>query len=67
MLAGNMTAEDRRRERRTRPAPDETSDDAYLSQQTVELDMLTVLHEDESVGIGYAARGGVQSMTTPLR
>jgi hypothetical protein len=66
LLAGSMTAEDRRRER-ARSAPDGTSNDAYLSQETVELDMLTVLHEDESVGIGYAARGGVRSMTSPLR
>lgn len=66
MTGGDMTAEDRRRERR---GPDRTSDDPYLSQETVELDMRSVLDEDASVGVGHAARGDMRSMTSaaPVR
>jgi hypothetical protein len=68
MIDGNMTAEDRRLERRARPVPEGTSNDAYLSQETVELDMRTVMHEDGSVEIDYAARGGVRSTSAaPVR
>ena len=63
---GDMTAEDRRPEPR---AAGRISDNAYLSQETVELDMRAVLDEDASVGVGHAARGGMRSMTSaaPIR
>lgn len=66
MTGGDMTAEDRRQERRERREPDRTSDDPYLSQETVELDMRAVLDEDASVGVGHAARGGMRSMTSAV-
>jgi len=61
-----MTAEDRRREPRE---AGRISDSAYLSQETVELDMRAVLDEDASVEVGHAARGGVRTMTSaaPVR
>jgi hypothetical protein len=64
---GDMTAEDRR------PGPRSggriSADNAYLSQETVELDMRAVLDEDASVGVNHAARGGMRSMTSaaPVR
>jgi hypothetical protein len=68
----DMTAEDRRRERRGRREPNRASADPYLGQETVELDMRAVLGEDASdasVGVGHAARGGMRSMTSaaPVR
>lgn len=56
----SLTAEDRRPEPR---AAGRISDSAYLSQETVELDMRAVLDEDASVGVAHAARGGMRSMT----
>jgi hypothetical protein len=44
----SMTAEDRRRERRE---AGRASDDLYLSQETVELDMRAVLDADASKGV----------------
>ncbi len=66
MLDGNMAAEDRRPEPR---AGGRISDNAYLSEETVELDMRAVLDADASVGVAHAARGGTHSMTstTPVR
>ncbi len=71
MTGGDMTAEDRRRERRERREPNRASDDWYLSQETVELDMRAVLDEDASVGVGHvgvghAAHGGMRSMTSAV-
>ncbi len=61
-----MTAEDRRRE------PRETgriSDNAYLSQETVELDMRAVLDADASVKVGHAPHGSMRTVTSaaPVR
>ncbi len=64
---GDMTAEDRR------PGPRAggriSADNAYLSQETVELDMRAVLDEDAGVGVNRAARDGMRSMTSaaPVR
>lgn len=67
-IGRDMTAEDRRQARRDRREPDRTSDDPYLSQETVELDMRTVLDEDASVEVAHVARGGRRSMTSaPVR
>ncbi len=57
----SMTAEDRRPERR---GAGRASDDRYLSQETVELDMRAVLDADASMAVGHAARDGVRSMTS---
>lgn len=65
----SMTAEDRRRERRERREGVQGTDDPYLSQETVELDMRALLDADARTGAGHAARGGMRSMTsaTPVR
>ncbi len=64
----SLTAEDRRQ------APREAgriSDNAYLSEETVELDMRAVLDADAdaSIEVDHAARGGVRPMTSaaPVR
>jgi hypothetical protein len=64
---GDVTAEDRRPE--PRAGGRISADEAYLSEETVELDMRAVLGEDASAGIAHAARGGMRSMTsaTPVR
>ena len=66
---GDMTAEDRRPERRETRGSNRGSDDPYLSQETVELDMRALLDEDASAGVGHAARGGMRSMPSaaPVR
>ena len=62
----SMIAEDRRRERRE---ADRGADNLYLSQETVELDMRSVMDEDADVGARQAARGGMRSMPSaaPVR
>jgi hypothetical protein len=66
LTGGDMAAEDRRRERR---GTDWGSDDRYLSQETVELDMRAILDEDASTGAGHAEHGGTRSMMSvaPVR
>jgi hypothetical protein len=68
-IGRDMTAEDRRRERRDGREPNRTSDDRYLSQETVELDMRAILDEDASMAVGHAAHGGMRSVTSaaPVR
>jgi hypothetical protein len=63
----SLTAEDRRPE--PRAGGRISADNAYLSQETVELDMRAVLDEDASVEVSRAARGGMRSMTNaaPVR
>ncbi len=62
---GDVTAEDRRPQ--PRAAGRISGDNAYLGEETVELDMRAVLGEDASVGAAHAARGGVRSMTSTAR
>jgi hypothetical protein len=64
---GDMTAEDRRPE--PRAGGRISADNAYLSEETVELDMRAVLSEGTDVGVAHAARGGARSMAsaTPVR
>ncbi|MGA2163042.1 MAG: hypothetical protein ABSH36_01065 [Solirubrobacteraceae bacterium] len=64
---GDVTAEDRRPE--PRAGGRISADNAYLSEETVELDMRAVLAEDVDVGVAQAARGGMRSMTSaaPVR
>jgi hypothetical protein len=59
----SMTAEDRRQEPRE---AGRISDDRYLSQETVELDMRAVLDADASIEVGHAARGGMRSITSDV-
>jgi hypothetical protein len=63
---GDVTAEDRRPEPR---AGGRITDNPFLSEETVELDMRAVLAEDVDVGVAHAARGGMRSMTSaaPVR
>jgi hypothetical protein len=63
----DMTAEDRRP--RPRAGGRISADNAYLSQETVELDMRAVLDQDASVGVNRAAPGGMRSTTSaaPVR
>jgi hypothetical protein len=64
---GETTAEDRRPQ--PRAGGRISADNAYLSEETVELDMRAVLAEDADVGVAHAARGGMRSMTSaaPVR
>jgi hypothetical protein len=57
----SLTAEDRRPE--PRAGGRISADNAYLSEETVELDMRAVLDEDASVEVSRAAHGGMRSMT----
>jgi hypothetical protein len=66
---GEMTAEDRRPRPGPRAGGRIAANKAFLSEETVELDMQAVLGEDADAGVAHAARGGMRSMTnaTPVR
>ncbi len=61
----DVTAEDRRPQ--PRAGGRISADNAYLSEETMELDMRAVLGEDASVGAAHVSRGGVRSMMSVPR